>query len=254
MPMVASMSPGVLLAHSQRRRARSASGRAASCCRTTRRSWSRSSSRCSRRCTRAASTWASAGRRAPTRPPRPRCAGPSTAWEKRGLPGGFVDVLKDARRAARVRRAVGGRAAADRRPRRDVDSRAVASGRACSPRASRASLGLPYAYAHHFATGRTAQAAQTYRDAFGPSPLLDALRLMVVGLSSSPTPRRRRSTSRARSFGHDACCAPAARSPWSSRLTRRRGSSPASIPRGRGSSSLSRRARRSRRRRIAPSR
>ncbi|MDC7122923.1 LLM class flavin-dependent oxidoreductase [Cellulomonas fimi] len=40
-------------------------------------------------------------------------------------------------------------------------------------------LGLPYSYAHHFATGRTAQAAQTYRDAFRPSPLLAEPRLMV---------------------------------------------------------------------------
>jgi len=40
-------------------------------------------------------------------------------------------------------------------------------------------LGLPYSYAHHFATGRTLQAAQTYRQAFRPSAVLDAPRLMV---------------------------------------------------------------------------
>ncbi|AEE45418.1 LLM class flavin-dependent oxidoreductase [Cellulomonas fimi] len=40
-------------------------------------------------------------------------------------------------------------------------------------------LGLPYSYAHHFSTGRTTQAAETYRRAFRPSPVLDAPRLMV---------------------------------------------------------------------------
>src|SRR4029079_17755911 len=41
------------------------------------------------------------------------------------------------------------------------------------------SLGLPFSYAHHFNTGHTLQAADAYRRAFRPSPVLDAPRLMV---------------------------------------------------------------------------
>jgi luciferase family oxidoreductase group 1 len=40
-------------------------------------------------------------------------------------------------------------------------------------------LGLPFSYAHHFATGRTEQAAAAYRAAFRPSSVLDTPRLMV---------------------------------------------------------------------------
>lgn len=41
------------------------------------------------------------------------------------------------------------------------------------------SLGLPFSYAHHFNTGHTLQAAETYRRAFRPSVVLDVPRLMV---------------------------------------------------------------------------
>ncbi|GAA3802785.1 LLM class flavin-dependent oxidoreductase [Cellulomonas soli] len=40
-------------------------------------------------------------------------------------------------------------------------------------------LGLPFSYAHHFGTGGTVPAAETYRRSFRPSPVLDAPRLMV---------------------------------------------------------------------------
>ena len=41
------------------------------------------------------------------------------------------------------------------------------------------SLGLPFSYAHHFNTGHTLQAADAYRRALRPSPVLEAPRLMV---------------------------------------------------------------------------
>lgn len=41
-------------------------------------------------------------------------------------------------------------------------------------------LGLPFAYAHHFSTGQTAQAVAAYRSAFRPSEVLSAPHLMVT--------------------------------------------------------------------------
>ena len=41
-------------------------------------------------------------------------------------------------------------------------------------------LGLPFSYAHHFATGQTAEAIATYRTAFRPSEILDAPRVLIT--------------------------------------------------------------------------
>ena len=141
MASVASSAPEILIEHIARRpRRASVSGRAASCCPTTRRCGSpRRSTRSKRSASRAASTWESGGRPAPIRPPRARCA-PST-------PSSFpAAAARDARRCrgARFPPDHPFRVRAGRSGRRDAAADLGARPRAARARGFAGSLGLGY--------------------------------------------------------------------------------------------------------------
>lgn len=52
-------------------------------------------------------------------------------------------------------------------------------------------LGLPYAFAHHFDMGGTAQAVETYRRHFTPSPVLDEPHVIVTAVAVAAESRER---------------------------------------------------------------
>ena len=179
MASVASTTPPVLMAHLAASTEQIMSAPAASCFPTTRRWWWPSTSPPWRRCTPGASTSASAERRAPIPAPPPPCVGSPDGLSVEDFPRDLLAVMG----------LLGD-------PRTEGDDGLWERFRA-TPAATTAPeiwllgssgysaqlagiLGLRFAFAHHFDTGGTLEAAELYRQAFRPSPVLDEPHLMVT--------------------------------------------------------------------------
>ena len=171
----------------------SGSARAASCSPTTRRWSSPSSSARWTRSTPGGSTSGSGARRGPTREPRTRCA---------ATLAGDVDQLPPGRgRAAGYFGEPQPGAAGARLPGRGRRaSRSGSSARACSAPQLAAALGLPFAFASHFAPALLMEALDVYRERFRPSPCLERPAASWSGSTSSSRRQRRRGDAPAHSL------------------------------------------------------
>ena len=154
---------------SGRRRAASASARAGSCFPTTRRWSSPSSSERSKASTLAASTSGSGERRAPTRRRLMRCA----ATSLRRRPASRSDVVE----LMGYFRGENGRVRAI--PGEGLDIPVWILGSSLFGAQLAAMLGLPYAFASHFAPQMMMEAIQLYRERFEPSDQLDKPYVML---------------------------------------------------------------------------
>ena len=148
MPGIASAATASSSRTSRRAPRRSGSARAASCCPTMRRSWSPSSSARSNRCFPDGSISASAVRRAPIRRPPARCGATLQA------------IRMHFRRTSSscCRTSTRGRTGRSRRARRRLDVPIWILGSSLFGAQVAAMMGLPFAFASHFAAAQMMQA------------------------------------------------------------------------------------------------
>ena len=172
MPGIASSSPPVLIAHLAASTAtiRDRRGRR-DAARTTRRSSSPSSSGCSRRCIPGASISGSGARPAPIRSPPPRCAARRRALGADEFPEQLRDlfVFFDGHASRRSPRC----------PDRGYRPAVWMLGSSDFSAQVAGALGLPFSFAHHFASHNTVAALEIYRDAFRPSAELEQPYAMI---------------------------------------------------------------------------